>query len=77
MNVFTESTLSHGLGPLSPEIAEQMAAYLTDQLPKTQPCDQHVILNLIHGLREVPKPESAFGDLYRPRGYRPGWEKDP
>lgn len=77
MNVFTTSTLNHGLGPLSPGIAEQMAAYLTDQLPKTQPCDQRVVLNLIHGLRELPKPEAAFGDLYRPLGYSPGWAPDP
>ena len=77
MNVFTASTLNHGLGPLSPEIAEQMAAYLIDQLPKTQPCDQRVILNLIHGLRELPKPEAAFGDLYLPLGYPPGWAPDP
>lgn len=73
MNVFTASTLNHGLGPLTPEIADQMAAYLSDQLPRTQPQDQHVILDLIHGLRELPKPETAFGDLYTPTDYEPGW----
>ena len=77
MNTFTASTLDHGLGPLTPQIAEQMAAYLTDQLPRIQDIDQHVVLNLIHGLRELPKPEAAFGDLYQPLDYLPGWVPDP
>jgi hypothetical protein len=45
-------------------------------LPKTQPCDQHVILDLIRGLREMPKHEAAFGDLYQMPGVLPGWVPD-
>jgi hypothetical protein len=81
MNSFTASTLTlsmqTGCGPLSDTEAAKFAAYLSDQLPATDPQDQHVVLRLIHGLRALPKPEAAFGDLYRPLGYRPGWEKDP
>lgn len=80
MNTFSESTLTlsmqTGSGPLSQDEAAKFAAYLSDELPKTQPCDQRVILNLIHGLRELPKPEAALGDLYRPPGYVPGWTPD-
>jgi hypothetical protein len=81
MNTFSPATLTlsmqTGSGPLSHMEAAKFAAYLSDELPKTQPVDQHVILNLIHGLRELPKPEAAFGDIYRPLGYQPGWVADP
>lgn len=81
MNAFSSSTLTlsmqTGSGPLSHMEAQKFAAYLSDELPKTEPQDQHVVLHLIHGLRELPKPEAAFGDLYRPLGYQPGWVPDP
>lgn len=81
MNSFTASTLNlsmaTGSGPITHDEAQKFAAYLSDQLPATEPQDQHVVLHLIRGLRALPKPEAAFGDLYRPLGYRPGWEKDP
>ena len=80
MNTFSESTLTlsmqTGSGPLTKPEADKFAAYLSDELPRTPDTDQHVVLNLIHGLRELPKPEAAFGDLYRPLGYRAGWEPD-
>lgn len=81
MNAFTADTLrlsmQTGCGPISKPEAEKFAAYLSDQLPRTVPADQHVVLNLIHGLRELPKHEAAFGDLYRMPNARPGWERDP
>lgn len=81
MNTFSASTLNlsmeTGSGPLSDAEVEKFAAHLSDQLPKTQPCDQHVVLDLIHGLRELPKHEAAFGDLYRMPGALPGWVPDP
>jgi len=81
MNVFTASTLTlsmeTGSGPLSDMEARKFAAYLSDQLPATDSQDQHVVMRLIRGLRELPKPEAAFGDLYRPLGYTPGWTPDP
>lgn len=81
MNAFTTSTLTlsmqTGCGPLTEPEAQKFAAYLSDQLPATDPQDQHVVLRLIHGLREVPKHEAAFGDLYQMPGALPGWEKDP
>jgi hypothetical protein len=81
LNAFTASTLNlsmqTGCGPLSDTEAAKFAAYLTDQLPATDPQDQHVVLHLIHGLREVPKHEAAFGDLYRMPGALPGWIPDP
>jgi hypothetical protein len=80
MNTFSESTLTlsmqTGSGPLTKPEADKFAAYLSDELPKRQPCDQRVVLSLIHGLRELPRPEAAFGDIYRPLGYAPGWEPD-
>ena len=81
MNTFTAATLTlsmqTGCGPITKPEAEKFAAYLSDQLPATEPQDQRVVLHLIDGLRALLKPEAAFGDLYRPLGYRPGWEKDP
>lgn len=81
MNAFTASTLTlsmaTGSGPITHTEAEKFAAYLSDQLPHTDPTDQHVVLNLIHGLRELPKPEAAFGDLYQMPGAQPGWVPNP
>lgn len=81
MNAFTSSTLTlsmqTGCGPISHGEAQKFAAYLVDQLPATDSQDQHVVLNLIHGLRELPKHEAAFGDLYQMPGCTPGWESDP
>jgi hypothetical protein len=81
MNSFTPSTLNlsmaTGSGPLTEPEARKFAAYLSDKLPATDPQDQHVVLHLIDGLRALPKPEAAFGDLYRPLGYTPGWVPDP
>lgn len=81
MNAFTPAVLTlsmqTGCGPLSHAEAQKFAAYLSDELPHTPDTDQHVVLNLIHGLRELPKPETAFDDLYQPLGYTPGWVKDP
>jgi hypothetical protein len=81
LNDFTASTLTlsmaTGCGPLSDAEAAKFAAYLSDQLPATDPQDQHVVLHLIDGLRELPKHEAAFGDLYQMPGALPGWEKDP
>lgn len=80
MNAFTASTLTlsmqTGCGPITHDEAHKFAAYLGDQLPRTEPQDQHVVLNLIHGLRELPKHEAAFGDLYRMPGAEPGWVRD-
>jgi len=81
VNAFTTGTLNlamqTGCGPISKPEADKFAAYLGDQLPHTDPADQHVVLNLIHGLRELPKHEAAFGDLYRMPGALPGWMPDP
>ena len=81
MNVFSPATLALsmeiGCGPISDVEARKFAAYLSDQLPHTEPNAQRVILKLIEGLRELPKPEAAFSDLYRPAGYSPGWEPSP
>lgn len=81
MNTFTPATLTlsmeSGSGPLSEIEARKFAAYLSDQLPATDAQEQPVVLRLIHGLRALPKPEAAFGDLYRPLGYVPGWVADP
>lgn len=81
MNTFTPSTLTlsmeTGCGPLSDAEAQKFAALLTHQLACVQPQDQRVILGLIKGLRELPKHEAAFGDIYKPLGYVPGWEPDP
>lgn len=81
MNTFTTGTLNlsmqTGCGPLSEMEARKFAAYLGDQLPHTDPQDQHVVLHLIRGLRELPKHEAAFGDLYQMPGALPGWVPDP
>ena len=81
MNAFTASTLTlsmaTGCGPLTEPEAQKFAAYLSDQLPATDPQDQHVVMRLIDGLRALPKHEAAFGDLYRMPGALPGWVPDP
>lgn len=80
MNAFTAATLTlsmqTGCGPITKPEADKFAAYLSDQLPLMQPQDQHVVLRLIHGLRDLPKHEAAFGDLYSMPGARPGWEPE-
>lgn len=79
MNTFTAATLNlsmqTGCGPITKPEADKFAAYLSDQLPLMQPQDQHIVLNLIHGLRDLPKHEAAFGDLYSMPGAKAGWER--
>jgi len=58
---------------MTPRDAEILRAFLDERLIHGGEQDQAATLRLIRHVDLAMAPESQYGDLYKPRGYEPGW----
>ena len=65
------------LHTLTDHDARVLDGFLADRECHAPESDQGAIARLRSHLKLALTPEEQYGDLYRPRGYEPGWTVTP